>query len=95
MVGGDHHRIVPGERLGREVDRGEAKPGYDPLLGDRARGGEPRDGLNPPQVSIDGTRGSELATALGTVVAFRRNGIDYTVLGSVSAATAEAAARGL
>ena len=34
-------------------------------------------------------------TALGTVVRFERGGVTYTVLGSVPAAAAEAAARGL
>ena len=37
----------------------------------------------------------ELDTALGTVVRFERGGVDYTVLGSVPPAAAEAAARAL
>lgn len=48
-----------------------------------------------PEVSIGGTVGQELATALGTVVRFERDGVRYTVLGSVPPAAAEAAARGL
>ena len=55
-----------------------------------------RDGaLALPKVSIDGTDGTELATALGTLVRFERGGVQYTILGSVPPAAAEAAARGL
>jgi outer membrane lipoprotein-sorting protein len=52
-------------------------------------------GLSLPTVSIDGTTGQELATALGTVVRFTRGKVTYTVLGSVPPAAAEAAARAL
>jgi len=48
-----------------------------------------------PTVSINGTSGSELATALGTLLRFTHGGISYTVIGSVPPAAAEAAARGL
>jgi hypothetical protein len=46
-------------------------------------------------VSIDGTSGQELATALGTLVRFERGGVQYTIVGSVPPAAAEAAARAL
>jgi len=52
-------------------------------------------GLDLPKVSINGATGEELDTALGTIVRFSRGGVDYTVLGSVPPAAAEAAARGL
>jgi outer membrane lipoprotein-sorting protein len=52
-------------------------------------------GLNLPTVSINGATGQELDTALGTVMRFTRDGVAYTVLGSVPAAAADAAARGL
>jgi outer membrane lipoprotein-sorting protein len=52
-------------------------------------------GLSLPKISIDGTSGEELATALGTVVRFERGGVSYTVIGSVPPAAAEAAARAL
>jgi outer membrane lipoprotein-sorting protein len=55
----------------------------------------PGRGLNLPTVAINGATGRELPTALGTAVAFQRNGIDYAVVGSVRPATAAAAARGL
>lgn len=48
-----------------------------------------------PTVSIDGATGTELDTALGTMIQFTRGGVDYTVLGSVPPVAAEAAARGL
>jgi len=52
-------------------------------------------GLALPKVSINGAEGTELDTALGTVVRFSRGGVDYVVLGSVPPAAAEAAARAL
>jgi outer membrane lipoprotein-sorting protein len=52
-------------------------------------------GLSLPTVSINGSTGQELSTALGTVVRFTRGGVAYTVLGSVPAAAAEQAARAL
>ena len=52
-------------------------------------------GLSLPTVSINGTPGQELATALGTVVRFDRGGVRYTLAGSVPPAAAEAAARAL
>jgi outer membrane lipoprotein-sorting protein len=52
-------------------------------------------GLSLPTVDIDGSTGQELPTALGTVVRFTKNGVEYTVLGSQPAATVIAAARAL
>jgi outer membrane lipoprotein-sorting protein len=52
-------------------------------------------GLSLPKVSINGARGEELDTALGTVLRFSRGGVDYIVAGSVPPAAAEAAARAL
>jgi hypothetical protein len=51
--------------------------------------------LRLPQINIDGATGSELATALGTVVTFERGGVAYVVAGSVPPLAAENAARGL
>ncbi|MDQ3587834.1 MAG: hypothetical protein M3375_05750, partial [Actinomycetota bacterium] len=62
-----------------------------PKRGDRDRMSD----LDLPKVSINGATGEELDTALGTIVRFSRGGVDYTVLGSVPPAAAEAAARGL
>jgi hypothetical protein len=54
-----------------------------------------RDQVQLPQINIDGATGTELATALGTIVDFERGGVHYTVLGSVPPVAAENAARGL
>jgi outer membrane lipoprotein-sorting protein len=51
--------------------------------------------LNLPSVSIDGVSGDELSTAIGTVIQFKRGGIDYTVAGSVPPPVAEGVARSL
>ncbi len=48
-----------------------------------------------PKVSFDGAEGVELATALGTMVRFTEGGVAYTLVGSLPAAAAEAAAREL
>ncbi len=51
---------------------------------------------NPlPQINIDGTTGTEIPTALGTIVTFERGGVSYVVAGSVPPLAAENAARGL
>jgi outer membrane lipoprotein-sorting protein len=52
-------------------------------------------GLSLPTVSIKGATGQELDTALGSMVRFTRNGVAYTVIGSVPSTAADAAARGL
>jgi outer membrane lipoprotein-sorting protein len=57
------------------------------------KGNSERPGLSLPTVSINGVTGHELGTALGTIVQFARGGIDYTIIGSVPPAAAEAAAR--
>jgi len=52
-------------------------------------------GLELPEINIDGATGTEIATPLGTIVRFQRDGVAYTVLGSVPPVAAENAARGL
>jgi outer membrane lipoprotein-sorting protein len=54
-----------------------------------------RGDLRLPEINIDGVTGSEIATSLGTIVTFDRNGVSYTVAGSVPPLAAENAARGL
>jgi outer membrane lipoprotein-sorting protein len=51
--------------------------------------------LSLPKISVNGASGEELATALGTLVRFERGGVQYTIVGSVPPAAAEAAARAL
>jgi outer membrane lipoprotein-sorting protein len=52
-------------------------------------------GLRLPAINIGGATGSELGTALGTIVTFDRGGVSYVVAGSVPPVAAENAARGL
>jgi hypothetical protein len=52
-------------------------------------------GLSIPTVSINGTTAQQLQTALGTVLRFTRGSVAYTVIGSVTPATADAVARGI
>ncbi|MBV8944204.1 MAG: hypothetical protein JOZ95_02195 [Solirubrobacterales bacterium] len=58
-------------------------------------GGSGHPGLTLPTVSINGHSGQELATALGTVIRYTSGPVQYTVLGSVPATAAEAAAKAL
>jgi outer membrane lipoprotein-sorting protein len=51
--------------------------------------------LSLPTVSINGATGQELDTALGTMVRFTRDGVAYTVIGSVTPYAADQAARAL
>jgi hypothetical protein len=67
----------------------------DPQAQSLTKPHEGQAGLSLPSVSIGGVQGQELETALGSVVRFTRAGVTYTVAGSVPAAVAEAAARGL
>jgi outer membrane lipoprotein-sorting protein len=62
-----------------------------PSNGDHHHGGQ----VQLPTVTIGGATASVLDTPLGSVVTFQRAGVSYVVLGSVHAAVAEAAARGL
>lgn len=48
-----------------------------------------------PQVSIGSATGHELATQLGTLIAFDKGGVSYLVAGSMPASAAETAARQL
>jgi hypothetical protein len=48
-----------------------------------------------PKVSVNGAQGEELDTALGTMISFQRNGVEYTVIASKPPATVQTAARAL
>lgn len=52
-------------------------------------------GLHLPTVTVNGAAAQELDTALGSVLTFTRAGVSYTVLGSVTPATVQRAARSL
>lgn len=57
--------------------------------------GKGHGGLSLPTVSVAGSTGHELDTALGTALFFDRAGVSYTVIGSVPPAAAQAAANDL
>lgn len=50
-------------------------------------------GLSLPTVSINGASGTELDTALGTVIRVAKGGVEYTILGSVPPSAAVLAAK--
>jgi outer membrane lipoprotein-sorting protein len=68
-------------------EKGDGKPAQN--------GSGGRHSLQLPTINIDGATGTELGTALGTIVEFQRNGVNYVVAGSVPPVAAENAARGL
>jgi outer membrane lipoprotein-sorting protein len=84
--------VTYGQNLGGIVVLEQSAGSSSPLPGSSSGGGH---GLTLPTVSINGVTGQELDTALGTLVRFTRAGVAYTVIGSVPAAAADAAARGL
>ena len=86
-----------GQNLGgvAVIEQPAASAGKGLGSGAASSGGREHRGLSLPTVSINGVTGQELDTALGTVVRFTRGGVTYTVLGSVPAAAADAAARAL
>ncbi|MGH2973516.1 MAG: LolA family protein [Solirubrobacterales bacterium] len=63
--------------------------------GSNTGGNGEQPGPRLPEVSINGSTGQELDTALGTVLRFQRRGVQYVVAGSAPPAAVEAAARGL
>lgn len=85
--------VTYGQNLGGIVVLEQSAGSSSPLPGSSS--GSDHHGLTLPTVSINGATGEELDTALGTLVRFTRGGVAYTVVGSVPAAAADAAARGL
>jgi outer membrane lipoprotein-sorting protein len=84
-----------GDQLGAMATYGE---GLGAIAVFQQKAGEeegPSTSRQLPQVNIDGATGTELATALGTIVTFERDGVSYTVAGSVPPVAAESAARDL
>jgi outer membrane lipoprotein-sorting protein len=70
--------------------------GLGAILVFQGKGGDnPLSNLKLPRIALGDATGSELATALGTVLTFQRNGVSYVVAGSVPPLAAENAARGL
>jgi hypothetical protein len=52
-------------------------------------------GLELPTKTVDGVTITEFGTALGSIAMFTRDGVSYTLVGSVTTATLESAVRGL
>ncbi len=100
MSRADVRPIGVGGKTGALVTYGQGLGGLVVLESPSGSGNESAssgsEGLSLPTVSIDaGTTAEELETPLGTALRFSRGGIDFVVAGSVPAAKAEAAARGL
>lgn len=96
LLGRDGALITYGRSLGGiAVIEQVPRPGTSTTLAPTSSGGGDQPGLTLPSVSIGGSSGQELDTALGTVIRFTRGGVEYTVLGSVKPALARAAARAL
>jgi outer membrane lipoprotein-sorting protein len=94
---GDKGALVTyGEGLGAIVVFQHKVDATKPAADEKEHGSFHGGGDSPlPEINIDGTTGTELATALGTVVSFERGGVKYLVAGSVPPVAAENAARGL
>jgi outer membrane lipoprotein-sorting protein len=73
------------------IERAEAANASAPA----PRHGDRHGRVQLPTVAIGSATGTVLDTPLGSMVNFSRAGVSYTVIGSVPAAVAEAAARGL
>jgi outer membrane lipoprotein-sorting protein len=95
---GSHHGalLVYGQGLGGVVVLEEpASPSSTQKLNLSNGSGDHASGITLPTVTINGSTGQELDTALGTVLRFTSGGVTYTVLGSLRPAAVNAAARGL
>ena len=86
--------LLYGHGLGTVVVLEQAAGHTHRLVQTQTGGGE-RPGLSLPTVTVGGATAQQLQTAIGTVMRFVRGGVAYTVLGSVTARTADRAARGL
>lgn len=87
-----------GEEAGALVTYGKGLGGLAVIELPAGEGGEEGSSEGPqlPSVSIPGaTHGQELETPLGTLIRFRRGGVEYAVVGSVASAVAREAAEGL
>jgi hypothetical protein len=85
--------LTYGQQLGTVVvlERAASPGNQAPGTGGGDSGGR----LSLPTTAINGAKASVLPTAIGTLISFERNGISYTIAGSVPRGVAEAVARGL
>jgi hypothetical protein len=88
--------VTYGQGLGAiaVIEQSTLSQSSSPLPGQSQSGGD-HQGLSLPTVSINGHSGTELATALGTVLRVTGGEVEYTVLGSVPPTAAEMAAKAL
>ena len=70
-----------------------ASAGHTSTQAQPQNGSDGQPGLSLPTISVNNHSGTELATALGTVITVTNGKVQYTVLGSVPPIAAEAAAR--
>lgn len=99
-MGRDQVRLISsGDQAGALVLYGKGLGGLAVLELPASEGGEgggEARGPQLPSVSIPGaTQAQQLETPLGTLVRFRRGGVEYVVVGSVTSAVAREAAQGL
>jgi len=90
--------IASGEEAGTLVTYGKGLGGLAVLELPAGEGGNEGEAGGPqlPSVSIPGaSQAEELETPLGTLIRFRRGGVEYAVVGSVTPAVAREAAQGL
>ena len=87
--------LTYGQQLGTVVvlERAASASKQAPNAG--SGGGDGGGRLSLPTTSINGSNASILPTAIGTLISFERNGISYTIAGSVPRGVAVAVARGL
>ncbi len=87
-------RLIGGSEKGALVLFGEGL-GTVAVVERQSKGGAGGQVSQLPKVSIGSATGHELATQLGTLIAFDRDGVSYLVAGSMPASAAEDAARSL
>ncbi|HEY2007259.1 MAG TPA: hypothetical protein VGG87_12450, partial [Solirubrobacteraceae bacterium] len=87
--------VTYGKGLGGIVVIEQTAPAKAASASSTSKSSGDQPGFSLPTVSINHATGTELDTALGTVVHFTRGGVSYTVLGSVPPVAAEKAARAL
>ena len=89
--------VVYGRGLGAigVVEQLAERPGAPGAQPENRAGGPEAELRGLPQISVEGATGTELATALGTLIRFERDGVAYVVVGSVPPVAAETAAREL
>jgi hypothetical protein len=97
MARNEVRQASSGEDSGALLTYGKGLGGIAVLeLPAQKEAGEQGRDLQLPAISIEGaSEAQELETPLGTLIRFRRGGVEYTVVGSVLPSVAREAAQGL